>query len=90
MEEELSVEQIERISELLAKGMKIEAIKVYQEATGKDLSASKTYIDNFCKDLARQDPEKYSHIVAIQGRGCSSFFILFLVVLLGRFITFIS
>lgn len=70
-----SDEQMEGISEALADGNKIEAIKIYREATDSGLKDSKDFIDELIPKLSEQDPEKYSKI-AKSGGGCASVVIL--------------
>ena len=66
-----SDEQIEEISEALADGNKIEAIKIYREATGKGLKDAKDFIEALIPKLVEKDPEKYDKI-AKSGGGCAS------------------
>lgn len=63
-------EQIAEITKALADGSKIEAIKVYREATGKGLKESKDFIDTLIPKLLEEDPEKYSNLKL--GGGCAS------------------
>jgi len=63
-------EQIADIAEALADGNKIEAIKIYREATGKGLKESKDFIDALIPKLLAEDPEKYSKLKL--GGGCAS------------------
>ena len=81
MADELSDEQIEEISEALAGGNKIEAIKIYREATGKGLKDAKDFIDALIPKLIEQDPEKYDKI-AKTGGGCASM-VVFALLLTG-------
>ena len=52
-------------------GRKIEAIKIYREATGKGVKEAKEFIDALIPKLKEQDPEKYAKLGA-QGAGCAS------------------
>jgi hypothetical protein len=63
----MSTPDLEQIKELLFKGQKIEAIKIYREKTGKDLKDSKDAVDAFEKELRNQNPEKFTS----SGKGCS-------------------
>jgi len=64
-------EQIEKIGSALASGRKVEAIKVYREATGKSLKDAKEFIDALIPRLKEQNPEKYAKLSA-KGTGCAS------------------
>ena len=55
-------EQIADITKALVDGSKIEAIKIYREATGKSLKESKDFIDALIPKLLKEDPEKYSKL----------------------------
>jgi hypothetical protein len=72
MAEQPTREQIEEITEALAAGRKIEAIKVYREATGKGLKEAKDFIDALIPRLREQDPEKYAKLPVSQRSGCTS------------------
>lgn len=85
MPEEPTQEQIEEIGSALSSGHKIQAIKIYREATGKDLKAAKEFIDALIPKLREQDPEKYAKLSA-QGTGCASAILLCLGLTAGGFI----
>lgn len=70
MAKDLTPEQTQQIADALAAGRKIEAIKLYRNATGADLKASKDFIDALVPKLLEQDPVKYAK--AAQGGGCAS------------------
>lgn len=63
-------EQIAEVTKALADGDKIEAIKIYREATGKGLKESKDFIDALIPKLLEEDPETYSKLKL--GGGCVS------------------
>lgn len=71
--------QIEEIGDAIAGGRKIQAIKIYREATGKDLKAAKEFIDALIPRLKQQDPEKYATLSDPQTTGCASVVLLFIV-----------
>lgn len=71
MAEQPSQEQINSIADALAAGRKLDAIKIYREATGKGLKDAKDFIDALVPRLKEQDPQKYANLSA-QGAGCSS------------------
>ncbi len=68
-------EHIEAIGSALAAGRKIEAIKIYREASGKGLKEAKEFIDALIPKLTEQNPEKYAKLSA-QGTGCASVILL--------------
>ena len=72
MADQPTQQQIEEITRALAAGRKIEAIKIYREATGRDLKAAKEFIDALIPELKEQDPEEYANLSAAQGKGCAS------------------
>jgi ribosomal protein L7/L12 len=72
MAEQLSKEQVEAVANALASGRKIEAIKIYREATGLGLKEAKDFIDVLTPKLIEQDPEKYNALKSTQGVGCAS------------------
>ena len=74
MADQPTQEQIEEIGSALAAGRKIEAIKIYREATGKGLKEAKDFIDALIPRLREQNPEKYAKLS--QGAGCASVFLL--------------
>lgn len=70
MVDQLTPDENEAICNALAAGQKIEAIKIYREATGKGLKEAKDFIDALIPQLQQQDPEKY---VKLEGPvGCGS------------------
>lgn len=75
MIEKLSEEQVDKIKDALAAGSKIQAIKLYREATGKGLKDSKEFIDALTTKLQEAEPHKYKKLQS-QGGGCGSLFIL--------------
>lgn len=50
----------EQVAEALSTGRKIDAIKIYREATGKGLKESKDFIDELIPRLIDQDPERFA------------------------------
>lgn len=64
-------EEIAEISDALADGNKIEAIKIYRKATDSGLKDAKEFIDTLIPKLIEKDPEKYEKI-AKSGGGCAS------------------
>ena len=72
MAEEPTDEQMHRIKDALAARRKIEAIKIYREATGQGLTEAKAFIDALVPKLKEKDPKKYAALSASQGSGCAS------------------
>jgi len=71
-------EQMQEIEDALASGRKIEAIKLYREASGKGLKEAKEFIDELMPTLKKQHPKKYANVSTSKGSGCASvFFICF-------------
>ncbi len=73
MNEQLTTEQSQKISEALASGRKIEAIKYYRSATGQGLKEAKEGVEALHKTLMAQDPEKYAKG---SSGGCASMIVL--------------
>jgi ribosomal protein L7/L12 len=65
-------EQIREITDALQKGRKIEAIKVYREATGLGLKEAKEFIEELTATLREKHPDKMPAAKA----GCASVFLL--------------
>lgn len=74
MSQHLDPEQIEQISDLLATGRKIEAIKLYREATGRGLREAKEFVEELVPRLKAQDPDRFANLSS--GYGCTSVFVL--------------
>ena len=64
--------QIEEITKELAAGRKIQAIKIYREATGKGLKDAKDFIDALIPRLKEEDPEAFAKLSVPQRSGCAS------------------
>jgi ribosomal protein L7/L12 len=68
---ELTPDQVEAISEALASGNKLKAIKLYREVSGKGLKESKDFIDALIPQLVQQDPERFAQAGIENNSGCS-------------------
>ncbi|MBC2596149.1 ribosomal protein L7/L12 [Ruficoccus amylovorans] len=68
----LSDQELNQVSEAILAGNKIQAIKIYREATGLSLSEAKQEIDAITAQLAKDHPE----LAAAQSKGCLSVFVL--------------
>jgi Ribosomal protein L7/L12 C-terminal domain len=67
---QLPDETVVRISEALYNGRKIEAIRVYREATSRGLKESKDFIEALEAQLRQETPEKFK--VAPGGVSCAT------------------
>lgn len=78
MFDQLTPQEVEEITNALAAGNKIEAIKVYRSATGKGLKESKDFIDALLPQLMAQDPERFARAREGQATGCGAKVLLML------------
>ena len=91
MSEDNHSEMVEAITDALRDGKKIQAIKIYCDATGKRLREAKEFIDQLIPELIEKDPEQFGHL-ASKGAGCGSAVLLalltsaFFVAVFQRFI----
>ncbi len=60
MADELTPEQLTTISNAIYSGNKIEAIKLYRTATGKDLKDSKDAVEKLTVDLEARNPAMFA------------------------------
>jgi hypothetical protein len=60
MADELTAEQLTAISNALYSGNKIEAIKLYRTATGKDLKDSKDAVEKLAVELEARNPAMFA------------------------------
>ena len=70
---ELTDDVRQQIPNALMAGRKIEAIKLYREATGKGLKDGKDFIDRLVEKLAERDPElaeRDSELLEDHRSGC--------------------
>ena len=67
MPQPLTDDQLNRLSDALFQGRKIEAIKVYREATSLGLKESKDAVEEIEADLRARHPEKFA---PSRGSGC--------------------
>lgn len=71
MGESISDDQIREITDALLAGRKIEAIKIYREATGTSLKEAKDFIDDLSATLRGKHPDKFP----VTKAGCASILI---------------
>ena len=72
MSDALTDEQVAALAGALARGKKIEAIKLYREATGTGLKEAKDFVDALAVKLVEEDPEKYAALAQRGGSGCGA------------------
>ncbi len=72
MSDQLTDAQIEQIKGAVASGRKIEAIKVYREATGSGLKDAKDFIEALTPRLQDPDDEETGEPSGSGGKGCAS------------------
>ncbi len=75
MADELTEKDIGQISDALLAGRKIDAIKIYREATGSGLMEAKEFIEKLEDDLREEYPDKFPE----RGKGCAAVFLIGLV-----------
>ena len=76
MSEQLTQEEIQQIIDALVGGRKIEAIKIYREATGQGLKEAKDFIETLVPKLIEEDPEKYQSLAKSQRGGCAALLVV--------------
>lgn len=76
---QLDSEVVDQMTDALAHGHKIRAIKLYREATGEGLKEAKDFVDALIPQLVEQDPERFASLNR-QGTGCGAAVILLLTV----------
>ena len=64
-------EQIQEITHLILEGRKIEAIKIYREATNEGLKEAKDFVDDLTARLRQTHPDKFK-VPESSKAGCSS------------------
>ena len=69
---ELSEDQTRAITDSLLTGRKIEAIKIYREASGEGLKEAKEFIESLTATLREKHPNKFP----AAKKGCASVIIL--------------
>jgi ribosomal protein L7/L12 len=62
---------IQDVTEALERGQKLEAIKLYRDASGKGLRESKEFVEALIPGLLEKDPERFAKL-AKQGGGCGA------------------
>ena len=55
----LTEEQVSAIQNALYRGRRIEAVKIYRAATGKDLREAKEYVDRVHSELKQKNPAMF-------------------------------
>ena len=72
-------EEIDEITEAIAQGRKIEAIKLYRKARGGGLKEAKEFIEALTASLRLQDPERFAKVTTRSGCSAVLLFGLFVV-----------
>ena len=62
---------VEQMTEALSNGQKIEAIKIYCDATGSRLREAKEFVDQLIPELIEKDPDQFGHLTA-KRMGCGT------------------
>ena len=75
MADELTEKDIGQISDALLADRKIDAIKIYRDATGTGLMEAKKFIEKLEDDLREEYPDKFPE----RGKGCAAVFLIGLV-----------
>jgi hypothetical protein len=68
MSHDLPQDVIDSIRTAIFAGRKIEAIKLYRDATGQGLKEAKEFIEELADRLYEEDPEKFT---SVPGKGCA-------------------
>lgn len=76
---DLQDEDIQKISDALVGGRKIEAIKIYRQITGLGLKESKEYIDALTTELKETYPESFQN----QKQGCAAVMVIGALIVAG-------
>lgn len=80
MSSEVPEETKHEIAEAIFAERKIEAIKLYREATGESLSQAKSFIEELTDELREKSPEKFKPLSSASSAGCGSSSLIFLAV----------
>lgn len=78
MSSEVPEETKQQIAEAIFTERKIEAIKLYREATGQGLAEAKEFIEKLTDELREKSPEKFKPLTSDTAAGCGSAALLFL------------
>jgi hypothetical protein len=68
------------IAEAVFTERKIEAIKLYRDATGEGLAEAKEFIEKLTDELREKSPEKFKPLTSDTAAGCGSSSLFFLAV----------
>jgi hypothetical protein len=69
---ELTAEQMQQVTDAIAAGKIIEAIKLYRQFSGAGLKDSKDFIEGLAVELHEKDPQIYPALPT--GKGCLGVF----------------
>jgi hypothetical protein len=71
----------QQIAEAIFAERKIEAIKLYRQATGQGLAEAKEFIEKLTEELREKSPEKFKPLSSGSAAGCGSSALIFLMVI---------
>ena len=64
-------DMVEAITDALESGQKIQAIKIYRDATGKGLKEAKEFVEQLIPSLIEKDPDRFAALNP-KGAGCAA------------------
>lgn len=76
MSSDIPEDKKSEIAEAIFAERKIEAIKIYREATGQGLAESKEFIEKLSDELREKSPEKFKPLSSSSGCGSTALFFL--------------
>lgn len=88
MSSDLSQQQVDYISNAIADGEKIAAIKHYKDATGCGLREAKDFVEGLTERLIAEDPERYEKAARVV-KVNPVIAIIVLLLILGAFLGFL-
>ncbi|MCH5373408.1 MAG: ribosomal protein L7/L12 [Planctomycetes bacterium] len=71
----------QQIAEAIFAERKIEAIKLYRDATGQGLAEAKEFIEKLTDELREKSPERFKPLSSGSADGCGSSALIFLAVI---------
>lgn len=81
-DERSDAEMVHAMTDALSRGEKIQAIKIYCDATGKRLKEAKEFVDELIPQLQQQDPERFAKL-SKSGPGCGAAVLIFMLLGVG-------
>ncbi len=74
-DEDLSPGVVSDMTAALERGQKLQAIRIYRDATGKGLKEAKEFVDQLIPSLVEKDPERFAGLER-KGAGCGTALLL--------------